>query len=901
MKNRTLIEDELPLAAINAASAREKSYTPRGHISTLHLWWARRPVSMSRAVVFGSLVPSPEDAAARSQLLALLGACASYERSAAAEADLSKEIHRYWPDRPPRVLDCFAGGGTLPLEALRLGCQVDAVDLNPVAHLVELGGLAFPMQFNETAPDGTQTLEVDVRNWAGWVREKAHSELSQFFPASTTGRPGVLLWCRTMVCPDTACRRELPLLRSRKLADSKRRRWRIDFEITPSSVDVRVKDGPPKDGTDWGIGTMKASSVTCPACGGSTPAKDVRRYAKDVGFGERLFAVMELRESSRAYREPLPQDIVAFEKAKKALALLPETAEGVSAIPDEAMVKSQGRCLRNLIYGYDTWRSLFNDRQLLVIGTLAKWVRLAHEAMVQDGMAPERARAVATYIAFVVDKIADYNSSFCSWNSKNEQIRNTFPQQSIRMAWDYTEVDPFANASGSWDAMVDWTVRALASCCQIQSRPANVTRGNAQALDFDDSSFDAVIVDPPYYDAFQYGDLSDFFYVWLKRSIGHLYPELFLTPLTPKQAEVIENRAEKKSAEYISHDEFEVRLQRALNEIARVLKPDGILSLVFAHTDVEAWERLLRGLRAAGLVVTTSWPMRSERESRPTAQVSAVLGSSVVLVCRKESSAGDGYYDDVVQELESRIDERLAIFEEMQLVGADYFVSAIGPAFEVFARYKRVMRLSGEEVGVDELMVLARQAVARHAARRLLGGESLAALDDGALLYLTWRWAYDGEAIPADEAYKLGRAFDIDFADLTKPEGLVKKTGDTFHLLGPQDRRNVKVATGSSLVDVLQVACQLHDAGRRKELVELLGATGAGTEPGFWALASAIAQALPDGDREKTMLLGLTANRETLAVAAQHSRPTEVQSLFDNRTPSMFGDDPPTLFEGSTP
>jgi hypothetical protein len=174
----------------------------------------------------------------------------------------------------------------------------------------------------------------------------------------------------------------------------------------------------------------------------------------------------------------------------------------------------------------------------------------------------------------------------------------------------------------------------------------------------------------------------------------------------------------------------------------------------------------------------------------------------------------------------------------------------------------------------------------------------LVALDDSALLYLTWRWAYDGEAIPADEAYKLGRAFDIDFADLTKPEGLVKKTGDTFYLLGPQDRRNVKVAPGSSLVDVLQVACQLHDAGQRKELVDLLGATGAGTEPGFWALGSAIAQALPDGDREKTMLLGLTANREALATAAQQSRPMETPSLFGNKTPSLFGDDPPTLFEG---
>lgn len=407
-------------------------------------------------------------------------------------------------------------------------------------------------------------------------------------------------------------------------------------------------------------------------------------------------------------------------------------------------------------------------------------------------------------------------------------------------------------------------------------------RASAQDLPLDDHSIDAVIVDPPYYDAIQYGDLSDFFYVWLKRSIGHLYPAVFSTPLTPKRQEVIETRADRKSDEYVSHDEFEHRLQRALDEMTRVVKRDGLVSIVFAHTDVEAWERLLNALRQAGLVVTTSWPMRSEREARSTAQISAVLSSSVVLVCRPHQASEEGFYDDVVRALEARIAERLDAFEEMGLAGADYFVSAIGPAFEVFARYRRIVKLSGEEVDVSDLMVLARQVVARHAMRRLLRSDSLTALDAESLFYLTWRWAYLTAPIPADEAYKLEKAFDVDLSLLTRPGGIARQAGSKFSMLGPHERTKIKLGASPSLVDVLHVACQLWDAGRRRDLEELLGATGMGAEPSFWAAGRALAQTLPDGAKERTMLLGLTGNQDALAeAAAKITTSIEELTLFD--------------------
>ncbi len=884
MSNRRLIEEELPLKVVNAESAREKSLR-HGHISTMHLWWARRPLAMSRAVVFGTLLPDPGDDAKRKEILDTLAGAASFEASTnpARINPLRELLTGAYPGGPPKVLDCFAGGGAIPLEALRLGCDTTAVDLNPIAHLIQKCVLEYPQRFGQPGPLGENTLAADFVRWAGWVRQQVRESLAKVFPADDKGRPAVYFWARTMSCPNPSCRAEIPLLSSYWLANSTRRTVWVDVDARPGTIDLRVVTGSPPADRDLSTGTVKASSVTCPACGTSMIAKDVRDFAKRVGFGRRLYAVLDLDGGVRTYRAPRSHEIHGAKKLATALLDgLEETPDGSTPIPDEPMVKSQYRRYGNLVYGIDTFRGLFNDRQLYVLGSLCAAVRSAHEAMVAEGMEPDRAVAVATYLGLCVDRIADYNSGFTTWVTGGEFNRNTFARQAVAMVWDHSEIDPLQDVSGNWDGATRWIELAITNCSHSSTTPASVQRGDAQRLAFPNGTFDAVIVDPPYYDAIQYGDLSDYFYVWLKRSVGHLHPAVFGTPLTPKQQEIIESRADKKSAEYISHDEFEGRLQNALGELARVVKRDGIVAIVFAHTDVEAWERLLRALRTAELVVTTSWPMRSEREGRSTALISAVLGSSVVLVCRPQHAGQEGFYDDVVRALEVRIAERLDAFEEMGLVGADYFVSAIGPAFEVFAQYSRIVKLSGDEVDVSELMVLARQAVARHAMRKLLGAESLAALDSESLFYLTWRWAYMTAAIPADEAYKLEKAFDVDMSHLSRPSGFARQNGSNFTLLGPHERKGLKLTASPSLIDVLHLACQLWDASRRRELEELLGATGMGVEPGFWAAASLLAEVLPEGNRERTMLLGLTGNRDALAGAAAKSTMTVQElTLFD--------------------
>lgn len=895
-RDRRLIEHGLPLGSVNEASGREKSIR-HGNISLMHLWWARRTLAMSRAVVAGTLIPEPDDNGERQQAMNDIAAAAPFKQSnGPAVHDLRKRITSAWPDRKPRVLDCFAGGGAIPLEALRLGADVTASELNPVAYLILRSVLDYPQRYGQLDPHGRNPFVEDFLSWANWVRQRVADDLDEVFPPGPYGRRAAAhFWARTMPCQNPACGVDMPLLQSRWLANGPKRTHWVELRRTDHDIQIRVHEGPPR-GTDPAEGTVKASSVTCPRCSSPVRAKDVRDYAKQHGFGNRLYAVLEVDGGERIYREPSEAELRAAQSLPEGLLEdLADTPDGTSAIPDEPIGRAQYGVVRVHTSGFDEWRKLFNDRQLYVHATFCAAIREAHDAMLREGVEEERARALATYLAFCVNRVVDYNSTFATWvpgtpGKAGEYVRGTYPQQAIRMAWHYTEINPLADVSGDWDGAVRWIELAMRHCGSASDEPATVVRADAQHLPWDTNYFDAVIVDPPYYDAFQYGDLSDLFYVWLKRSIGHLYPELFATPLTPKDAEI---RAKQRHPEYIGPEEYEKRLQRGLEEVRRVVRDDGCLALVFAHTEPHAWERLLSALRMAGLLVTTSWPMRSERAARSTAQVSAVLNSSVVLVCRPSELEQDGFYDDVVPELRDRIAERLESFEQFGLQGADYFVSAVGPAFEVFGRYRRVLRLSGEEVSVKELMVLARQTVAHHTMRKLVGGERLTTLDNETLFYLSWRWAYRTEDLPADEAYMLERAFDVELPALVRA-GLVDKEGSTFKLLGPQDRRPPKRGDDApgTAIGVLQAAARLWDEGRREELAVLLAETGRADDPAFWATANALAQVLPEDDRERVMMMGLAGNQENLSrAAAGASADSSSGRLFD-----MPGD-PQTLFK----
>jgi adenine-specific DNA methylase len=389
-------------------------------------------------------------------------------------------------------------------------------------------------------------------------------------------------------------------------------------------------------------------------------------------------------------------------------------------------------------------------------------------------------------------------------------------------------------------------------------RIPQVLIGSATELPYPDDHFDAVLTDPPYYDNVNYSALSDFFYVWLKRTVGDLYPELFATPITPKGDEIVADPNRQGSREKALAF-FEERITAAFCEIRRVLKPDGIAVIVFAHKTTAAWEKVINALLEAGLFMTASWPIHTEMGARLNAQETAALASSIYMVCRKRTSEEVGEYSQVKEELERVLPERLAELWQQGISGADFSMAAIGPAVEVFGRFQRVERLSGEEVSVGELLDLARRITSEFALRRILKDGHLAGVDNVTQFYLLWRWNYGRALVPFDEARKLALSVGIDL-ELLSREGLIKKNGSYLRLLGPQDRGLAGKEVPANLIDALQLAALYWGQGKEQELEELLASLPCPLET-FWRVAQAIADGLPDGDKERQLLHGLLGRR----------------------------------------
>lgn len=393
-----------------------------------------------------------------------------------------------------------------------------------------------------------------------------------------------------------------------------------------------------------------------------------------------------------------------------------------------------------------------------------------------------------------------------------------------------------------------------------------VLQGSATALPWPDESFDAVLTDPPYYDNVPYADLSDFFYVWLKRTIGDLHPDLFATPLTPKAQEIVADASKAGSMEAARH-RFEEMLTQSFREIYRVLKPEGLAVIVFAYPRTEAWEAVIGALLSAGLYLTASWPIHTEMSARLRAQESAALASSIYMVCRKRTTHAIGDYATVRPAIRARIRERLPHFWRAGIRGADFFMSAIGPAVEVFGRYARVERHSGEPVTVADLLNDVRQEVAEYALEQILGAGGVGGLDPATRFYILWRWTFGRARVPFDEARKLGQAVGVEVRALTTPGGFVRQKGEEVMVLGPHERdQRLLEGSPATLLDALHQAALLWERSQRSALADLLARRGSEE---FWLVAQAIAAVLPAGEKEKQLLEGLLGAR---ASGLEHPR-----------------------------
>jgi adenine-specific DNA methylase len=881
---KRLIEEDFPLKKVSEESVREKNIR-HGHISTLHIWWARRPLAASRATTYAALIAAPENTKELQEKLTFVATLSKWENSLNKHLieSAKQEIKNFFRGRTPKVLDCFAGGGSIPLEALRLGCETYALEYNPVALLILKAVLEYPQKFGKNSDKDIKLRSVensfvhDIKTWGNWILDEVKKEIGSFYPKDPDGSiPIGYIWARTIKCNNPSCKAEIPLMRQFWIAKGKGKKIALKpiIKKTDKLIDFEIVQGRDVD-FDPSEGTTTKATVLCPICGSGIDGNTLRKEAHEGRMGQRLIAVILSRptESGKIYRIATHKDQDVFNKAATFLEdKIKHLTSDFNPIPTEQIDPNSIKPHTLWLYGMKRWGDIFNARQKLALVTFVEKVRLAHQLLLKKNTNREYVKALITYLAFGVDRLVDYNSSLTRWLNTLEAIAGTFSRQAFPMVWDYVELNPLSGAMGGWNSALNWICKVISHCSHIPVA-ADVAQGSATRLPYPDNFFDAVITDPPYYDNIEYAELSDFFYVWLKRTIGHLYPEIFSTPLTPKSQEIVENVVRQGGDRNKAKAFFESMLTHAFHEIFRVTNPEGIVIIVFAHKSTDAWETVINSVLKSGLVLTASWPIQTERKVRIRAKGTASLISSVYMVCRKKVKKDVAYFNEIRSEIENRIKRKLAQFWEQGISGADFFVSAIGPAVEVFGKYARVEKLSGEEVSVQELLEYVRKVVSEFALERVLKRADLGGVDAETRFYLLWRWTFGNSKVHFDDAIKLSRPMGVELTQLWDGGSLVKKEKEFVRVLAPHERAKdpafLKKTKFTSMIDVLHYVLALWERGEREKIKEVLNETGYAGNEIFWQTAQAISEILPQGDKEKQLLQGFLYGKEVYVKEAR--------------------------------
>jgi putative DNA methylase len=805
---KRLAEVDFPIADVSRHATREKSIR-HGHPSTLHLWWARRPLASSRAMLMALLLPDPCDphcpeefrdqarqillrfparparwdtelqtnAGLRQGLLTFIADFANWDNAAKTAyletgQNLAKAAH---PEETPLVVDPFAGGGSIPLEALRLGCDAFASDLNPVACLILKTML-------EDIPRHGPGLADELRQVGAEIKAEAEQQLAELYPKDPDGAtPIAYLWARTVRCESPHCGAEIPLMSSMWLCRKQKRKWalrpivsrpegeppQVDFEIFAPSSDHEVGDR-----------TVARARATCVCCGAVLPPERTRsqltaqRGGADAEFddagnrtgGARMTAVVTLKpgQPGRHYRLPTDGDYAAVRKALRRIdRILTEWEHdgkhGLCPVPDETIHQDKRGNFWVVNYGATTFGDLFTARQKAVLIILQK-------------LALKTGKDIQELLAIALNRTADGSASISRWLASGEEVKNVFSRQSLPLVWDFGESNYLANASRSWTSAINSIASVIESGLQALAQGA-VESADAVDHPLPDQAASVWFTDPPYYDAIAYSGLSDFFYVWLKRTLpGHtLLRNSFepQNPVTPKYRELIVDAPNDKAGTH-TWQFYENGMAKAFAEGRRVLKDNGIGTVIFAHKTTEGWEALLSGLIQGGWTVTASWPIATESGAKPKAMNTASLITSIHLVCRPRAVAEPvGDWANVLQELPIRVGEWMERLQGEGVRGADLVFACVGPALEIFSRYPRVETAAGDEVGLPEYLEKVWEVVGRAALEQVLGtpeaqarNGTAGALEEDARLTALFLWTLQSAVDSATDDLSDDRADD---------------------------------------------------------------------------------------------------------------------------------------------
>jgi putative DNA methylase len=1000
---RRLIEEAFPLKKVSEDSKHEKNVR-HGHISTLHIWPARRPLAASRAAIIAALMPDPGDEKTRADHCRRIENITRWKSENGPDLQFFRdEIRKAYGGRAPKVLDMFAGGGAIPLEAMRLGCDVTAIDYNPVAWFILKCTLEFPQKlagqkrplpdfalrdrdfmeafFKEQGFTGTKlnaqldrlglretnapmltglqtdaSLEADlawhVRAWGQWVLKNARRELAQFYPTYADFEPlstevtewprreraqvalkpdGTLdiealnaefgaaylkdkkqprwvakpavayLWARTVPCQDPKCGASVPLLKTLWLCNKpdKRRALRLKPNIETRVVEFELWEPGPQDEVPQG--TMSGAKSCCPVC--DTPLTP--EYIKECGhtgkMGAQLTAVVITTDDGKQYRLPTFED---KEAARRSVDALSAAGRDIPyGLPTEPQEKNP-RTLIVQLYGLDTWDQLYTSRQLLAMAVFVKHTRAARSAMGEEGYAPEWVEAISGYLALAIDRLADRASTICHWSVGFEKIQNTYSRFAVAMSWDFSEVNPLSDSSGGYLGQFEWIARFIEHALKIQQAdvyPKVVRQSATQPLG---SALDAIVTDPPYYNAIPYADLSDFFYVWLRRTIGDFYPENFSSPTTTKGEELALRLPHSDIPDEHTSEWYEQGMAVAFRRAHDALADDGRMVMVFAHKDPDAWETLVTAMIRVGFTVTASWPINTEMGNRTRANASAALSSSIWLVCLKRpADAPLGRYTEVKRKMQERITERLRYFWDQGISGPDFMWAAVGPALESYSTYREVRRMDGSPFTVGEFLREVRRLVADFALSRILHGASTEGLDEWTRYYLMHRSNFDLVAAPVGECILLAQGYGLDLNELKGPRGFIAKgkakkvveedeieavddgeeavsessgSSSDIRLLSFEERKRDDLGEphpsgGLPMIDMLHRLMRLWQAGDTEKLNDYVQQYGLNQNELFWAVAQAILEMADPKTKERTLI-------EALVAWGRGGKPGEVQA-----------------------
>lgn len=771
--HKKLIEVALPLEAINVASAREKSIR-HGHPSTLHLWWARRPLAAARAVIFTSLVDDPDDPNA---LPAFVEACKQLpiganvkangdtprmrlfdfiERLVTWEATTDEDILNTAREliqiategNPPPLLDPFAGGGSIPLEAQRLGLEAHASDLNPVAVMINKAQIEIPPRFanmppvnprdrekmfgedgkTDTSWKGAAGLAADVRYYGEWMREKAWEKIGHLYPTHNGETVIAWLWARTVKCPNPACGAQMPLVSTFDLSKKKgKRAWvvpRPDKDAKKVHFEVQTGNGKTPESPKVGRG----AKFKCLVCGETAPDQHIKDEGMADRMGSQLMSIVTDGTNGRNYHSPIPEAESLAYSAKPEWFPTGELAD-------------EPRAIWCKLYGLIDYADLFTSRQLVALTTFSD---LVHEARTQahtdalsaglpDDNIPLRdgghgalayAEAVSVYLAFGVSRGADYWATLVTWTPSGEFVGHTFQRQALPMVWDYAEVNSFSEASGNWLGAIGWIARTIENLPAISSgfafqQDAKNISSNAKALS----------TDPPYYDNISYADLSDYFYVWMRQSLREVYPSVFGSMLTPKVAELIANPY-RHGGRDAANAHFEEGMQQTFECIHRFASNIYPLSVYYAFKQQDAevlidaenievastgWETMLTSLIDSGFSILGTWPIRTERSVRSVAIGTNALASSIILVCRpRPEDAPNTSRRAFVNDLRSELPKALKEMQSGNIAPVDLAQASIGPGMAIYSRYSKVLEADGSSMSVRTALGLINQILDEH-------------------------------------------------------------------------------------------------------------------------------------------------------------------------------------------